>query len=527
MTRTPVSPTPGLRHAIAAACLLAVSPWLAAQGLPAPSNAAGAADATLERPSGPPPRLWIEPRVFVTQTYSDNYRLANTNREAELTTELGAGVSAAFNLPRLTGNVDYSLSGQVPALGVGENQRRQALQSDLLLDAWNQAAFIEFNGNIGDERVSALGPQPVGGTNPTNLSETKRFRVSPFLRGTWDNRLDYELRYTRQSWRTAISDRYDMDETGWNARLGSAAEVGRLGWELSASQNEIDYNAGRSTTYQTALALLRYAFTPTLQGFVQGGREYNDLLTPERTGYNSHTLGVDWRPVELARVAASRSKHFYGNGHDVALEYRMRRVLLRYTDARSLNTGQLGLDTNGATLNELFNNLYQSLEPDPVRRAQLVQAELARLGLQGDSTTLPGYLTASATVQRNQQLSAALLGQRGVLTFLIERSSARRLNNAQAIGDDFDLSNTLDEQGWAVLYAHRLTPRLALNFSLTRRETEGQVSTLSSRQTAVSVGLSARLARRTTGSVLLRHTSTDSLLPYRETAILGALVQRF
>lgn len=495
--------------------------------MPVPVNTVPSADAALETPAGPPPRVWIEPRVFVTQTYSDNYLLRDSNREAELLTELGAGVRGVFNLPRLTGNVDYSLAAQVPALGVGRDQRRQTLQSDLLLDAWNQVAFIEFNGGIGNERLSAFGAQPVGSENPTNQAESRRFRVSPFLRGTWANRYDYEFRYVRQSLRSGQSNVYDIDESGWSATVGTAAELGATGWALSASENQVDYSAGRSTTYQTAFVLVRHAFTPTLQGFVQAGREYNDLLTPDRTGYNSHTLGVDWRPVELARVAVSRSKHFYGSGHDVSLEYRVRRLLLRYTDGRSLNTGQLGLDGNGATLNELLNNLYQSIEPDPVRRAQLVQAELSRLGLQGDATALPGYLASRATVQRNQQLSAALLGQRGVLTFLIERTSARRLNNSPSLGDDFDLTSTLDEQGWAVLYAHRLSPRLALNLGLTRRETQGVLTSLSARQTAYTVGLSARLASRTTGSLLLRHTNTDASSPYQETAILGALVHRF
>lgn len=465
--------------------------------------------------------------MFVSGTHSDNLLLSETNRQSEWITRIGAGLQSVLNLPRLKGSIDYSLSGVYNARGVGEDGREQTLDTQLLLDAWDSTAFVEFEGAIGDERISAFAVQPADTLNPTNQAETRRFRVSPFLRGTWDNAYDYELRYTQLSSRTEANTRSDLDERGWSALLASTEGLGRLGWELAASSNEVDYSIGRQSRFDAVSALLRYAVSPTLQVFGQAGRESNDLLTAQRESYSATTVGFDWRPVELARVSVARSNRYFGRGHNVIAEYQLRRVLLRYADSRDVVTGQLTLGDDIGGLSGFLDALYQGLESDPVRRAQLVQAELTRLGLPADLTVIPGYLTSSASVQRNQSLSATVLGQRGVLVLSLNRNTARQLDPALSLGDDFDLSDDIVQTGWTASYAHRLSPLLNLSAIYQRLDTDGVTANLSSRQQSISLGLTARLARRTTGSLQVRRTNFDGSTSYRETAFQAALVHRF
>lgn len=522
---------PGLRHALAAAAWLAASPWVAAQTLPSLPGAGdvvtpGDASSDL-RPPGPAPRVFIERRVFANLTYSDNYLLSDTNRQSEWVTELGAGVRAALNLPRLRGNVDYSLSGLHYANGLANDGRRQVLDSQLLLDAGNGIAFVEFDGNIENRSVSAFGAQTIDTANPANRAETRRFSVSPFVRGEFNGALDYELRYNLQSQRTDEISRSDIDERGWSASLTSSTGARPLGWQLTASSNEVDYAAGRETRFDTVGALLRYAIDPTLEVFGQVGRENNDLLTVQRESYDTRTAGFDWRPVQLARLAASVSKRFFGDGHSVTAEYRFRRVLLRFNDVRDVVTTQATQGTAAGTLGSLLDALYLGIETDPVRRAALVSAELQRLGLPGELTTLPAFLTSSVTLQRNQDASVSLLGERSVVSFSLDRRSSRRLGTGVSAIDDFDLSSDIRQKGWSLSYAHRLSPRLSASAVYQRYQTEGQTNTLGNRLSAVTLGLSARLARRTTGALYLRRAEFDSSSPYRETAIQASLVHRF
>jgi len=522
---TAAFPYPGLRRRIAAAALLGLSGVAGAQGLPpiqVDNDGAREAGET-----GPRPRVWIEPRVFVTQGYSSNYLLSATAPQKEWITQAGAGVQAVFNMPRLRGNVDYSLSGIYNAQGVGENGREQTLNSRLLLDAWDNKAFVEFDGAIGNERVSAFAVQAVDPNNPTNQAESRRFRVSPFLRGTWNDAVDYEFRYTVLSAQSDASSRSDLDERGWSTTIGSTEGLGRLGWEVSASSNRVAYSLGRETRFDAMGFLLRYTVTPTLQVFGQVGREANDFLTVDRETYNAHTLGFDWRPVELARVSFSRSQRYFGNGHNLALEYQLRRVLLRYSDVRDVVTSQIAVGDGTGNLGTLLDSLYQAVETDPVRRAQLVQAELQRLGLPADLSTIPGFLTSSASVQRNQAISAVLLGQRSVLSFSIDRVTATQLDPGLTLGDDFDISDEITQKGWTVSYALRLTPVLSFNALYQRRNADGVFANLSNRLNTATVGFTARLARRTTGSVQLRRTNYDGATTYQETAIQAGLVHRF
>ena len=87
--------------------------------------------------------MWIEPRVFARQWYTDNYLLSGTDRQSEWTTELGASVLAVFNLPRLTGSVDYSLSGLYQAQCVGQEDHIQGLVANLLLDDSRDPAIAD------------------------------------------------------------------------------------------------------------------------------------------------------------------------------------------------------------------------------------------------------------------------------------------------------------------------------------------------------------------------------------------------
>ena len=209
-----------------------------------------------------------------------------------------------------------------------------------------------------------------------NLADTKQFRVSPFLRGTWANAVDYELRYARYTSRTDSDIRADIDEETVLARMGTAEMLeARLGWGLEYSRTNYDYSRTREVSLSQVLGSLHYALTPTVLLRLRGGRESNDVLTTDTESYSTWGGGVDWRPQQNFRLSADANKRFFGHDHSLQMQYQMRRVLVRYTDSRNVYNNQVGLTEDQQTLSGLLNNLYSSRESDPVRRALLVQGE--------------------------------------------------------------------------------------------------------------------------------------------------------
>lgn len=518
--------TPGPLGAVALAALLASGAARAQVAIEQPAGMVAAEDATTAQ--GPAPRVWIEPRVFARQWYSSNYGLSSSNPQSEWTSELGASVLAVFNTPRLVGSVDYSLSGLYQARGVGENDHQQGLAADLLFDAWNKTAFIELNGDIGRQRVSAFDVQPVGDLARPNLAETKQFRVSPYLRGTVANAADYELRYSRYTSRTAADNRADTDENSVLARVGTAEMLdARLGWGLEYSRSNFEYSRGRELSLSQVLGSLNYAVTPTLMLHLRGGRESNDVLTTEKQSYSTWGAGFDWRPQQNLRIAVGGNKRFFGHDHNVQVQYQLRRAVLRYTDSRDVTANQLGLADDQASLSNMLDALYSPLEADPVRRARLVQGELDRLGLPGDLTTLPGYLTSFMTEQRVRELAMVLQTGRGAFTAGLYRTHSRRLGNLVAIGDDFDLSDEIQQKGWTLGYAHRITHRTAASIALQRQENVGVGTSLRNQLEALTLAMTTRISPRTTGSLMWRRAVFDAPSPYRETAIQAVISHRF
>lgn len=476
---------------------------------------------------GPQPSVWIERRVTLGQTLSTNGNLS-TNARSEQTTAVTPGIRAVFNTPRVQGFVDYSLSALYYAQGTSGNQFRNALNANAKVNAWDNRAFVDLSGVVSNQAVSAFGPQSVSGRSDTNQSETASFRFSPYLRGSFAGDTDYELRYSLQTADTDTATRSDITDQSVSVRLGSRPAGQTLGWSFNASSGATDYSRGRDTESSSAQGGLIVAASPQLQVTLLAGVESNDVITLQKKSYNTAGINVDWRPSQNTRVFVGVEDRYFGTGHNIVLEHRTGQTVWSYTDTRGVanNPLQEGTASLGSVY-DLLDRLYTQIQPNPVLRAQLVQAELLRLGLPANALILQNFLTSSATLDRVQRLSVALSGIRSVWTLSFYRSDSSRLDTIVSGGDDFDLNTDIQQQGWSLNYAHRLTPLTSFNAGLTNQKSVGS-SGLNLRSTTVSVGLGTRLTRRTSASVQLqRGNYSGSSGSYNDTAISGFITHRF
>lgn len=481
--------------------------------------------------TGPKPTLWIEPRVSVGATLSNNGNLSSTNPRSEQQIEVSPGVRLVMNGPRAQGFLDYSLRGLYYVQGTSGDNLRHALNASGTFNAWDNRAFVDVSGVIDDQSVSAFSPTS-NAFGDTNRSQTTRFRFSPYLKGDLAGLADYEMRYSLETRNTDANTRSDLTVQALSLSLGSRMQGQTLGWSFNAGSQEVDYSLGRSTRADNLRAGLIAVITPQLRTTVYLGVESNDILTSSRKSYNTTGLDVDWRPSSRSRLFVGLENRYFGNAHNISLDHRTARTVWRLTDTRGVNDSPL--QSGQASLGSLFNlldNLYSSATPNRIERVERINAELIQLGLPPDTEVLQNFLSSSATVQRAQSVSVAVVGQRSVVTFALTRVRSNRLQSVFGLGDDFDNNSRIDQQGASINLAHRLTPISSVSATLLRQTSEGSGIgiTQTNRSTSLALGYTTRLAPRTSGSLQLRRTQYDNsaVNAFSETAITGLLTHRF
>ena len=472
--------------------------------------------------------VWIEPSVSVGATLSSNGNASSSNARSELMMDVTPSLRAVLNTARVKGFVDYSLSAEYYLDGNSGNRLSNRLNASATLEAWDQRAFVDVSGSISDQSVSAFGPQNLTGRADTNRSETSSFRVSPYIRGTLGGVVDYQLRYALQTLNTDTSIRSDSTSQVLSARLGSRPAGQQLGWFLDASAQENDYAVGRDTSSDIARAGLIVAVSPQLNVTLSAGVETNDTISLQRESYNITGLAFDWRPSMQTSLSVSVEKRYFGTGYNASLEHRTGRTIWRYSASRSASdsptqAGSVGLGTNYDIVDAL---LAQSI-PDPILRAQAVLQFLANFNIPADAQNFQDFLSSSATLNQTQQLSVALNGIRGVITFNVTRGTTSRLDSLTTLGDDFDSNTEIDQQSWGVSYGHRLTSLTSFNAAYIDQKSSGS-SGIGSKRQSVSLGLSTRLAPRTSGSVQLQFGRFNNTAgSYNDAAISGRITHRF
>lgn len=507
---------------------------LCAAALWAAAGAAGAQEAggSASGAGGGKPSHSLDLRVGLTQTFTNNDDLAATDRKSGHSTQISPGLRWVGNGARVRGFVDYALVGNYGSEGKtsssnGTNDRlRHQLNGNLAVSLLDDRAFLDASGVVSQQPVSAFGPVSPVRPNGPNLSETSSFRLSPYYRAPLGGGLDLQARYTYQTNRTQTQSRLDSDSNTWSLNLGNRGTGAMLTWSLQAQQQAVKYSGGRNVDRDDVSGTLFYALSPQWQLSATGGRESNNELALDKRSYSNTGLGADWRLSDRTRVSLALDKRYFGNGHRLSLEHRAAQTFVRFTDTRGVSENGLG-QGGKASLGTLYDWLDASLtalEPDPVRRAQLVQAELLRRGLSGELPVVQDFLASTSTLQRRQELAVGLLGRRQTVTFTLTRGHSQRLLSSPIAGDDFDTEGGISQQGWSLAWAHRLTPLTNLSLTLSRQETQGDTTGQSSTQNSLGLGLGTRLSARTTGNLQLRRTLADSTTkPYAETAVVGNL----
>lgn len=473
------------------------------------------------------PSLVFEPRISVKHTITSNARF-DAASVSDQVTEVSPGFQLISNTARIKGFVDYSLHDTFYARQSRFHQIRHSLNANAVVEAIEQWAFIDVSGVVASQPISAFGAPVDGSPANSNSSQTSSFRLSPYIRGRLGGMADYEARYSVQDTRTKTDIRSDVTTQDWLLRLGSQESGRVLGWSVDASDQVADYSLGRTIETTALRARVNFAVTPQVLLTGIGGAESTNQLSPTRESHSITGFGATWQPSERTRLSFERENRYFGGSHHAAIEHRTGRTVWRYTDVKAISNGLGAQSASLGSLFDLFDGFYTQIEPDPIRRTQLVLAEIERLGLPANVPVFQDFLRSSSTLQRAQQLSLALLGQRSTVTLTVSRSDSRSLGGALQLGDDFDTNSHIRQRGWSLWLAHRLTPNSSVHANWGEQRSEGTLPGLETRVRSLVLGWNTLLARRTSAGIQIRRVLSDGLAsPYSESAIVGTITHRF
>ncbi|MFP4162282.1 MAG: TIGR03016 family PEP-CTERM system-associated outer membrane protein [Ectothiorhodospira sp.] len=274
----------------------------------------------------------VTPQVRLSQTYTDNVERAPARQEAE--SESVSQVNAGLTARRAGGRTDldlgYNLRGMAYWDDDGRNRVDHQFQADSTTEVLRERLFLDASASY-DQRIldarEGLGQDPI--TAGDNQTDVARYRVSPYGRRAFGRFATGEVRYSREGVDYAETGADSADNTSdrLQASLDSGPLFTTLGWGISYSRDETDYDDGSAVTLESLEGLLRLNLSPRLSLYAAGGEERNDFeqdpgrASPDDTFWRT---GFDWAPTQRTSLGAFYGERFFGETYGLDLSHRSR-----------------------------------------------------------------------------------------------------------------------------------------------------------------------------------------------------------
>lgn len=479
------------------------------------------------------------PGVELRETYSDNVKLeSDQNARSQLITDLAPTMTIATNGPRLKLNAVaalhlYAYSNQRIE---GTNSSHPELQASGRAKLVDDLLFLDGGASISQQAISAFGPQVTNsnGYANTNRAKVSTWRLSPYLAHRFGASAVSELRYTRDSVKSGSVGLGDSISDTLSASVTSGPAFHTIGWGLQASRQHVDDSLGRSYRIETSLASLHYRVAQTLTLDATGGYDQYQYASPGgASAGKSYSLGLTWTPSLRTSIKASVGKRYFGPSYLLALSHRSRRTVwaANYNDAVTTTREQLMIPAAVNAI-DVLDRLFSTSIPDPEARRQAVDAYIRANGLPPSLAHNINYFSNRFILQRQFQATAAFNTAKTTSVVAVNASRRRALSALDADSAllesvPLELNDNVNQIGASVLVSYRLSPRSAVNLSVSRSRNESLSTGITDNQNVQSLSMTRLLQRKLKGAVELRHSQGNAALAsgrkYRENAVSASL----
>ena len=470
---------------------------------------------------------YFSPTVSILQEFTTNAKLDANNVNGYLT-QISPGFRWIANSSKIKGFIDYSLDATADSDGIKKYYIKNRLNANVVLEAVEEFAFIDLLGAISTQPVSAFG-QPVSSSRKTaNSTEVKTFQISPYILGNFENNFDYEARYSIRDIKSDAKANNDSRIQKLYLDFKSPERGKYLRWQAIASHENLEFQRSRNISTEIGRGALIYRITPQTAVSLIAGGESTNQITLKKEFHSVFGIGAQWQPSERTKLDTFIEKRYFGNAHKIEFEHRTRKTIWRYIDIKGISNGSGNESNLAGNIFNLLDGFYSQTEADPVKRTKIVLAEIERLGLQTDSQLFNDFFRSTNTLQRTQNLSVMMLGQRSTLTLNAFRQSNKILAARLKLIDDFENGEIIFQDGLSFLVAHRLNPNTSIFADVKVQHNKANVSELKNHLRSLRLGLSQKLSRNTNLNFQLsRSLSEQKNGGYDETTFVGVMTYRF
>ncbi|MFN0185520.1 MAG: TIGR03016 family PEP-CTERM system-associated outer membrane protein [Aquabacterium sp.] len=322
--------------------------------------------------------------------------------------------------------------------------------------------FVDAAVDVRRTAVDPYGP-PADGFGVQNSRNATTLRLSPHFTRPWVDGMRWTVRHEATFSRSSDVRQADQQSERSEARI--ERRPAPWGGMVELTRQEVQSSGAVESQWrvESARAALDVAVGGDWVLGVLGGKEHSRFSL---TAATDHRLGarLSWTPSERSQIKAEWENRFFGSGWDLEVRHRtpMLSLAMRWNRTPQLTTGSAGAVAAGADLATFLDAILTTRNPDPVARAVLVASLIASRGLDPRVPVPTDVMAEYAQLQSGLQLSATLLGTRNVVAVSMYRQTLEQLVRD---GNPFVPGAAADnrQQGVAVTFSRRLTPRLSLN----------------------------------------------------------------
>lgn len=478
----------------------------------------------------------IEPKVTLSETYTNNIRLAAPGKEkSDQITEISPALSLSGKSKKLRMNANYRMQYLLYAKDAAAHTTTHFLDSSASTELLDNLFFLDGRAAISQQNTSPLGQLTANNGNVTNnLTKTRSYSVSPYLRHNFKDVASAKLRYTHDSLYTSAAGFSNRRTNQVLFNLDSGSVFRTLGWGVN--YNKIHYYDDMKTANysdnKNYSGYLSYRITSHLTLKVtQGYEKHNYVSTGVKPEGRIKSAGFSWTPTERTHIEASAGRRYFGKTYMFKFNHRARKTVwsLGYNEDITSSQSQFLIP---ATINTaaFLNNLWAGVIPDNAVRQQTVDQFIATLGLPNSLAQPVNYLSNRIFLQKLLQVSVAATGARNTVLLSIFGMSRHAQTSAAfdsaLFGNNTLVSNDRTRQvGGSAQWNWKISPRTNVHFGAEASATsrQGHIKTF-------KAGFSRQLGSKLSGTVALRRIvqrTTQAGGGYQENAISAFLLKRF
>ncbi len=486
---------------------------------------------------------YIEPRVSIRETYTDNVTLSRRGGEkSEFITEISPGFSIKHNAARSNVDIDYSLNNYFYLKDRDRNTLNHRLRGEGDVEIVEDLFFLDTRANINQQAVSAFGPIGANSSVNSNNRTFRSYSISPYLRKKFGREATGEARYTF-SQLSSDSNSATTSDSAANSillKLDSGPAQHDWGWGSAYRRENINYERSTDTTFESVSGNLRYRINPRLFATGSMGYDKNDYFTTgEKPEGVFWALGADWRPVRRTSLSFSAGRRYFGNTYALTLQHSTRRTSWDISYQQNLSTSRSQFNQPVGTYREFIESTLQSrfpnLSPSDLRNlVDLAAKQYVAAGQDPDAVQGINFQTNTAFIEKKWQGLVTLDFSKSALTFRafssVRDSSTLGTQGILNASGDFALSQIIKQSGVGTQWTYHLSPRndanVGLDVSRFRLVDIGRVDN----RTSLNLGIARKLSRTANGTVgyrYLRRDSNFSSNDYEENSFVGTLTLTF